>query len=322
MYENYPEAVLDYEGYPELAQAQPYEARFQSVCVNDFMAEDIPPRKCILSPWLPEQGLAMIYAPRGIGKTFFSLEIAQAVASGSSFSGWQAQRAAPVLYLDGEMAQADLQERFKAIAQGKLPIAKDYFRIVTPDKQAFGMPNLSDPRSHALIRPMVEDAKLIIVDNISTLCRGGSENDAESWDIVQNWALGLKAQGRSVMFIHHAGKSGGQRGTSKREDVLDTVINLKRPSDYQAKEGARFEVHFEKARGFSGPESEPFELSLQTEGEGYRWDQKSLEDSTYHKVIKLAKQEGMSQSDIANEVGVNKSTVSRHMQTAKNNGVL
>lgn len=54
------------------------------------------------------------------------------------------------------------------------------------------------------------------------------------------------------MFIHHAGKSGAQRGTSKREDVLDTVVALKRPGDYVTSQGARFEVHFEKARGIFG----------------------------------------------------------------------
>lgn len=34
-----------------------------------------------------------------------------------------------------------------------------------------------------------------------------------------------------------------QRGTSKREDVLDTVISLQQSDDYDAKEGASFEIH-------------------------------------------------------------------------------
>lgn len=306
--------------YPE--RAQEYRNPFNSVCVNDFMAEDIPPRKHILSPWLPEQGIAMIFAPRGIGKTFFSLEIAYSIASGGEFLGWKAREKTPVLYLDGEMAQADLQARFKGISEGKPDIPKDYFRIITPDRQPLGAPNLSDFHSQTCLKPFVEDAKLIIVDNISTLCRGGNENDAESWDAVQNWALQLKAQGRSVMFIHHAGKSGQQRGTSKREDVMDTVILLKRPADYKTSEGARFEVHFEKARGFTGAESEPFELSLHSDSGRYQWHKKSLEEKTYEKVVRLAKEAGLSQSEIASEIGVNKSTVSRHIKFAKDNCTL
>jgi len=37
---------------------------------------------------------------------------------------------------------------------------------------------------------------------------------------VQGWLLVLRRRGISVMVIHHAGKSGLQRGTSRREDVL------------------------------------------------------------------------------------------------------
>ena len=67
---------------------------------------------------------------------------------------------------------------------------------------------------------------------------------------------------KSVLVIHHGGKSGQQRGTSRKEDVLDTVIALRKPPDYQADQGARFEIHFEKSRGFFGPEAEPFEVRL------------------------------------------------------------
>src|ERR1700704_5475076 len=80
-----------------------------------------------------------------------------------------------------------------------------------------------------------------------------------SWLPVQSWALRHRRLGRAVAMLHHAGKGGGQRGTSRREDVLDTVVSLRRPSDYSPDQGARFEVHFEKARGFHGQAAQPFE---------------------------------------------------------------
>ncbi|UQZ88834.1 hypothetical protein C4J81_06325 [Deltaproteobacteria bacterium Smac51] len=69
------------------------------------------------------------------------------------------------------------------------------------------------------------------------------------------------------MIVHHAGKNGDQRGTSAKEDIMDTVINLRRAKDYQTEEGARFEVHLTKARGVSGPEARPFEAQLRDDGE-------------------------------------------------------
>jgi len=44
--------------------------------------------------------------------------------------------------------------------------------------------------------------------------------------------LAQPGAGKSVFFVHPAGKSGTQRGSSRKEDVLDTVINLRRPPDY------------------------------------------------------------------------------------------
>lgn len=110
--------------------------------------------------------------------------------------------------------------------------------------------------------------KLIVLDNLATLCRHGRANDEESFLPVQEWLLKLRRRGISVLLVHHASKNGSQRGTSSKEDTLDTVIQLKRPSDYETDQGARFEVHLTKARGIFGEDAEPFEAQLSTLGGG------------------------------------------------------
>src|SRR5262249_35613176 len=72
-------------------------SRLQSVDIRDFLAREIPPRKHLLAPILPEQGLAMAYGPRGLGKTHISVGIAVAVASGGRFLRWTAPKPAGVL---------------------------------------------------------------------------------------------------------------------------------------------------------------------------------------------------------------------------------
>ena len=59
------------------------------------------------------------------------------------------------------------------------------------------------------------------------------QNDAESWVPIAEWALELRRQGKAVLFVAHAGKSKQQRGTSKKEDVMDVVIKLDHSQDYQ-----------------------------------------------------------------------------------------
>lgn len=61
--------------------------------LSDFLSLDLPPRGLLLSPWLPEAGLTMIHAYRGVGKTHMSLNIAFAVATGGEFLGWKAPQA-------------------------------------------------------------------------------------------------------------------------------------------------------------------------------------------------------------------------------------
>ena len=72
----------------------------------------------LLDPILPERSLAMLYAPRGIGKSWLSLSIGLAVASGQSLLRWSAPRPRNVLYVDGEMPLVSLQERLRMISAG------------------------------------------------------------------------------------------------------------------------------------------------------------------------------------------------------------
>jgi hypothetical protein len=119
--------------------------------------------------------------------------------------------------------------------------------------------------------------------------------------------------------IHHAGKGGQQRGTSKREDVLDAVINLKHRPRYETEGGARFEIHFEKSRGFYGGEARSISAGL--DGHTGAWTHQDLSESTFDLVAGLAR-EGLSGTEIANELEVNKSTVSRHLKKASSQGLI
>lgn len=292
------------------------------VSIRDFLSMEFPGRENILTPWLNTQGLAMVHGIRGLGKTFFVIGVATAVTSGGIFLKWKANKPYGVLHLDGEMPAVALQERYCQFIVSNDIETTAPLKIVTPDLQEFGMPDLSCNTGREVLEPHLEGISLVIVDNISTLCKGGRENEAESWLPVQEWALKLRTRGISVLFVHHSGKAGLQRGTSRREDVLDTVISLKRPADYRPDEGARFEVHFEKSRGIYGDDVKPFEAMLIAGIDGkQQWVTKDLEESTTEKIVKLLG-EGMSQNEIAEELKISKGTVSKHKQKAKDRKLL
>jgi len=294
----------------------------QSVEIREFLGREFPPRVSLLNPWLPTQGLAMIYAPRGIGKTFFSLGVAYAVASAGSFLRWQAPIPQGVLFIDGEMPGVVLQERLAHMAVSCELEPQAPLRIITPDLQENGMLDLARADDQQELSNHLHDVSLIIIDNLSTLVRTGRENDAEGWLPIQAWALAQRAAGRSVLFVHHSGKGGAQRGTSRREDVLDAVINLRQPGDYTPDQGAIFEVHFEKARGIYGEDTKPFEAKLNTDATGHQeWTVRDLEQSTAERVAALLN-DGIPQKEIPEMLGITKGAVSKAKKRAEGMGLI
>ncbi len=159
----------------------------------------------------------------------------------------------------------------------------------------------------------------MILDNLSSLATG-RENESDDWQPMQDLILSLRRKGVSVLLVHHAGKGGQQRGTSRREDILDTVIALRRPDDYDASEGARFEVHFEKSRGFIGADAAPFEAQLQTDENGaYRWMTSGLKQDDKAAAIVLF-EAGAKPEQVARDVGVSRPTAYRWQKEFREGG--
>ena len=297
--------------------------RLRPLTASEFLALDFPPRELILSPWLPRKGLAMLFAPRGIGKTMLALGLAYAAATGSDMLGFSAPKPRRVLYVDGEMPAETMQRRLGSAVKGfeNQPPEPDGFRILCADQVENGLPDLATANGQSDIDAAIGDAELVVIDNLSTLVRSGKENEAEGWLPVQQWALTHRRAGRSILFVHHAGKTGAQRGTSKREDVLDTVISLSRPTDYTADQGARFELRFDKARGFHGEAAEPFEVRYEESGGAATWIRAPISENDMARVAKVI-DTGRSVRAAAAELGLSKSAVHRLKAQATANGLI
>jgi AAA domain-containing protein len=302
----------------------PLKPKLVVVNLADFAAEALPQRQYVLAPILPERGLTMLYAPRGVGKTQVAFNIGWAVACGQPFLRWYAPNRRPVLYIDGEMPQELLQERAKAMIAPSAcqPPHPEFFRLLSMDRQELGVSlNLALPEHQAAVEAHLEPVDLLIIDNLSTLVNSGRENDAESWNEMQAWLLRLRRMGKTVLLIHHSGRGGNARGTSKREDVLDTVIQLKHPDDYEPEDGARFEVNLTKARGIYGDDALPFEAKLGVIDGRNRWTFSLLQDNVLDQIEELSRA-GRTVRQIANELGIGKSKVNRLQATLREEGRL
>ena len=283
-------------------------------------AMELPERECLLSPWLFQRSTNMVFADRGIGKTYFCLSCAVALCEGSSYLKYTATKSVRVLYLDGEMQASSMRDRLRDMAHD-LSKVENNLLIVTPDCQhERDMPNLGKTDGLEEIDEIIEQFKpdVIFVDNLSTFIRSGNENEGESFLPVQDWSIRHRSAGRSVVFVHHTNKGGNQRGSSRKEDTMDIVIQLKRPEDYiNGQEGARFEVHYTKHRNLFGDDIRPIEARLE---EGKKWTWKSVE-SDFERAIDLYN-DNMKQKDIAQTLGLNESTISKYIKRAKSEALI
>lgn len=288
------------------------------VSADEFCAAPIPPRKALLEPWLMKDSINMIYASRGVGKTYFSLALAIALAGGTSSLSYKVKEEVKVLYLDGEMPASDMQSRIKEISGGAPP---SNLILSTPDGLLNrGLPDLALPAGRAEVEDLINmvGPKVVFIDNKSAFMRAGKENEADGWGPVQDWLISLRTRGITVILIHHAGKQGQQRGTSRTEDVMDIVINLKHPQGYSPEDGLCFEAHFEKARHLYGDDVKAMEFSLVQSNKGMSW-QTSTVSSKRDTAIDLFN-EGLPQVEIAKAVGVGKGTVSKWIKSARTKG--
>ena len=298
---------------PEPLTPEARPPRLQPLDLRQFFELKIKSREMLLGPIVPEKGLVMLYASRGTGKTLIALGIAYAVATGTKFLKWTAPKPRRVLLIDGEMPAADLQTRLASMVAGMTGTAPTdgMLNILCGDLiEEGGIGNLAAPQVQAELDPLLDGIDLLILDNLSSLTTVIRDNDAESWGPVQEWLLRLRRRGISVLIVHHAGKGGQQRGTSRREDVLDTSISLRRPEDYTPTEGARFEVHIEKGRGVHGDDAKPFEAKMEECAGTAIWTVREIADVNEAQ-SRAGMEDGLTVREIAEETGIPKSTVHR-----------
>jgi putative DNA primase/helicase len=300
---------------------------FQPVGLQDFLALQVPRREMLLAPILPERSLAMLYAPRGIGKSWLGLTIGLAVASGGPVLHWNAPRPRRVLFVDGEMVLSDLQVRLNSILAGLgTEIPNDGFRVLAADHSEHGI-NLGSAEGQQELERHLDGVDLLILDNLSTLMANGSEGASDAWLPMQNFLLRLRRKGVAVLLVHHAGVNGRQRGTSRREDALDTVIALRRPADYSPEQGARFEVHIEKARMLAGEGAVPFEATVEpfiapdVGLPGVRWAARDLKPAIFQRAAELFAQ-GMSVRAVKQALGISHGEAGRFRLRAAAEGLL
>ena len=258
----------------------------------------------------------MLYGPRGAGKTYASLGIAVAMSTGRPFLGLAPSRPRSVVVLDGEMGSKLMKRRLKEMRKSLGADSLGNLLVLTPDMYAHPLPSLGTQKGQAMIDALIpDDTDVIIVDNMSCWNAGGGE-DADAWNPWGEWLLKHKHLGRTVIMVHHAGKGGQQRGTSRKEDAMDFVMALTVEKDAEHPDALCFGIEWQKLRTVGRASAPALRVTrVEVKDKSPKWEfrqQPSLSDRVMQAT--LLQDDGMSMRAIAAEMGVNAGTVSRWLK--------
>jgi hypothetical protein len=278
---------------------------------QDVISLELPEKRVFLDPWITEQSITLISGWRGTGKTWLALSILNAITKGAKFGPWQTETPVSCLYLDGEMTINDMQYRAKQLEMDQ-ERKEPFFLYSDAYATNLGLPraNLLDEKWRTEMKAYLLDnnIKLWVGDNIASLAPGMNENAKDEWDPVNEFLLQLRFAGIASVLLHHTGKAGSQRGTSAREDNIDTSIILKHPGDYEIEDGCRFVMEFRKNRVVCGDHFLLADQEFQYNDGLWSWDDAKVKTKT--KISEMLNC-GVKNKDIAAELGVSAAYVSK-----------
>lgn len=311
----------------ERQEKTPPEPRIRTL--GDLLDDDtITPRQSLCGPWLLERGFSMVFAPTGIGKSWFAMGVAAAVASGGAFGHWAAPEPRKVLYIDGEMDAADLKTRFTSIIKAATGGDQDaiaenihlYARHDQPDDGA--MPDFGNGDDSEDIVQIVRGVQpdLVVLDNLSTLATVDDNNASEAWDPFLKLLQRIRSTGAAVLVVHHANKGGETyHGSSKIPVMFDSLIRLRPDTRPRFDEsGAAFLLDFTKLRMLSEDANKTFNVAFVDEQ--WHWDT-LVSPEVLGLVRRILDGEFKTQNEAAEALGIKGVTVSRMLSKAYTAGV-
>jgi hypothetical protein len=223
-----PEAEFEATAEPEDPLAPKKQER-PKLFVRDW--DEIKPRLAdtyLIQRLLGESAMSVVYGESNVGKTFFAMAVAYAVAAGLQFAGRKTQRGA-VLYVAAEAGVsaenrvAALQHHFKGprVPFGLVPCPVDLLRPGGDTKPLIELVRQYEAK-HGRVR-------LVVIDTLSRAIAGGNENSPDDMGALVKHLDMLRVTTQAhVMVVHHSGKdtAKGARGHSLLRAATDTEIEI------------------------------------------------------------------------------------------------
>jgi hypothetical protein len=198
---------------------------------------------------LPAVGLAALYGPSRVGKSFLALDMALAVAKGEEWFSWKTH-VCGVLYVFLEGA-GGLKNRLKAWVQEKGNALPQNLTFI---KDPF---NLRDASQVNAVIAAAPRGGLVIIDTLNRATPSMDENSSRDMsDVIAAASKIQEAMQGLVLLVTHSGKEqkNGIRGHSSLFAAMDAVLEASGTGDVRA-------LRTEKLKDGDGNQAHNFALT-------------------------------------------------------------
>jgi len=207
--------------------------RLRIVPLNDL--GDITETNWQIEDVLPEDSLAMLYGPSGLGKSFVALDMGLCIATGTAWHGRKVAQG-PIVYICGEGKNGILKRvegwcQHHNIDRSTIPfyITTRAAPLLDPETVLGLKTELDGVIEHAGTKPT-----LIIVDTLARNFGAGDENKTSDMVAFISACDDLRLHcSASLMMVHHTGVMIGDRarGSGVSRDAQDVVFALESGTD-------------------------------------------------------------------------------------------
>ena len=258
------------------------------------------PIEYLISPIISSHTFALLFAPSAVGKSWLSMSIGMALATGKSVcSKWTVSKARNVLYIAGEMDKDEINNRFLILKKYYNPVAENAGKM----KYKICQKDLGSEDGQEEIEEYLEyldshetHISLLILDNLNCLVSNGEFKS--SWDKFFFWLSKLQQNFSplAILLVHHTNKGGEFSGTAAIKNRLDLMIKAQSHDPIQEKidklsikeNGNQLDkiimdlkryyqpeipmyISYEKVRSLSKKEAMPFTITFNPEKPDSGW---------------------------------------------------
>lgn len=232
----------------QTAKVEPAQRQaFRRFVLRDaaYALQPQPPIDFVVEGLISRASVNIFYGEPGSKKSYSMISLAVCVAAGKPWLNFETK---PVITLivDEESGEQRLSRRIGEALRGEL--ADESANLFYTCLNGLRLDNETGP---AELQSLIEltSAGLVVIDALADVMIGDENSKQDTQPVFNALRRIAEATGAAIILIHHAGKSGGYRGSSAIKGAVETLVQI------SSEDGSRF-VNFKSEKMRDGEAAE------------------------------------------------------------------